>query len=164
MEKVIAVGVGQYVGNSGGSVVVAEIKSEIPKMSFITKHISITINKPVNEVYQFIVNAENLSKWATGLGGSSIRKINEEWIADSPMGLIKIKFADKNEFGVLDHTITLPNSSKFYVPMRVVSNDGASELIFTSFKLTDMSAEQFENDNNIVKADLEKLKEILENG
>ena len=35
------------------------------------------------------------------------KKVNEDWIAESPMGTVKVKFAEKNQFGVLDHDVTL---------------------------------------------------------
>jgi hypothetical protein len=43
-----------------------------------------------------------------GLSGS-IQKINEDSIAESPMGRVKVKFAEKNKFGVFDHDVTLPS-------------------------------------------------------
>jgi uncharacterized membrane protein len=48
------------------------------------RHISVSIERPPNEVYAFVSNPGNLPKWATGLG-SSIKKVNGEWIADAPM-------------------------------------------------------------------------------
>jgi uncharacterized membrane protein len=61
------------------------------------RHIGVSINRPANEVYEFASNPENLPKWATGLGGS-IRKVRGEWMADTPMGKAKIRFAEKNQF------------------------------------------------------------------
>ena len=70
------------------------------KTKLDVRHISVSINRPSNEVYEFASNPENLPKWATGLGGS-IRKVNGEWTADTPMGKAKIRFAKKNQFGIL---------------------------------------------------------------
>ena len=77
-------------------------------MTFMAKHISISINRSAAQVYEFASNPENLPKWAAGLSGS-IKKVNEDWIAESPMGRVKVKFAEKNKFGVLDHEVTLPS-------------------------------------------------------
>ncbi len=54
-------------------------------MTFTAKHISVSINRPAAQVYEFVSNPENLPKWAAGLSGS-IKKIDEDWIAESPMG------------------------------------------------------------------------------
>jgi uncharacterized membrane protein len=54
-------------------------------MTFTAKHISVSINRSAAQVYEFAANPENLPKWAAGLSGS-IRRVKEEWIAESPMG------------------------------------------------------------------------------
>jgi hypothetical protein len=63
------------------------------------------------------------------------KKIDEDWIAESPMGKVKVKFVEKNKFGVLDHDVTLPSGVKVYNPMRVFPNNDGSELIFTGCTL-----------------------------
>jgi hypothetical protein len=68
-------------------------------MTFMAKHIRVSINRPVGEVYEFASNPENLPQWAAGLSGS-IKQIDEDWIAESPMGRVRVKFAEKNKFGV----------------------------------------------------------------
>jgi uncharacterized protein YndB with AHSA1/START domain len=39
-------------------------------MTFIAKHISVSIERSAAEVYEFASNPENLPKWAGGLSGS----------------------------------------------------------------------------------------------
>jgi hypothetical protein len=125
------------------------------------QHISVSINRPANEVYEFASNPENLLQWATGLGGS-IRKVEEEWTADTPMGKVKIRFAEKNQFGILDHDIILESGVTFHNPMRVVPNGRSSELIFTLFRQPDMSDEKFLEDAKWVEKDLTILRDLLE--
>jgi hypothetical protein len=129
--------------------------------TFQAKHISISINKPAELVYSFVLNAENLPKWATGLS-SSIKKSGDEWIADSPMGKVKVRFAAQNDFGILDHEVTLPSGEKVLNPMRVFPNNNGSELVFTVFRLPGMTDDQYMKDTNMVANDLAALKEILE--
>lgn len=129
--------------------------------TFQAKHISISINKPAELVYSFVLNAENLPKWATGLS-SSIKKSGDEWIADSPMGKVKVRFAAQNDFGILDHEVTLPSGEKVLNPMRVFPNNNGSELVFTVFRLPGMTDDQYKKDTNMVANDLAALKEILE--
>ena len=130
-------------------------------MTFMAKHISISINRSAAQVYEFASNPENLPKWAAGLSGS-IRKVKEEWIAESPMGTVKVKFAEKNKLGVLDHEVTLPSGVKVYNPMRVFPNNDASELIFTLYRRSDVSDREFAQDAQSVEKDLAKLKTLLE--
>jgi Polyketide cyclase / dehydrase and lipid transport len=130
-------------------------------MTFTAKHISISINRPAAEVYEFASNPENLPKWAAGLSGS-IKQVGEDWLADSPMGTVKVKFARKNEFGVLDHDVTLPSGVTIYNPMRVFPNNDGSELVFTLYRRPDMSDRMVEEDARMVERDLARLKSVLE--
>lgn len=131
-------------------------------MTFPAKHISVSINRSASEVYQFAADPQNLPRWAEGLSRSTITRVDGKWVADSPMGKIKIKFVPSNEFGVLDHDVTLPSGEINHNPLRVVKNDRGSEVIFTLFRLPRMSDEDFENDGKLVEKDLRKLKSILE--
>ena len=123
-------------------------------------HISVSINRSADQVYEFASNPENLPKWAAGLSGS-IKKVNGNWIADSPMGTVKAKFAAKNKFGVLDHDVTLPSGEKAYNPMRVFPNNDGSEVIFNLYRRPEMSDQMFIEDAKMVTRDLEKLKTLL---
>ena len=130
-------------------------------MTFKSRHISVSINQPADQVYEFASNPENLPKWAAGLSGS-IKNVNGDWIAESPMGKVKIEFAAKNNFGILDHDVTLPSGEKVYNPMRVLPNNDGSELIFTLYRRPDMTDQMFAEDAEAVAKDLEKLKTLLE--
>jgi hypothetical protein len=130
-------------------------------MAFMAKHISVSINRAAPEAYDFVSNPENLPKWAAGLSGS-INKVDENWVAESPMGTVKINFAEKNQFGVLDHHVTLPSGVKVYNPMRVFPNNDGSELVFTLYRRPGMSDQEFTEDAKAVAADLTKLKALLE--
>jgi hypothetical protein len=125
------------------------------------RHISVSINRPPNEVYSFVSDPKNLPKWATGLGGS-IREVNGEWIADSPMGKITIKFAEENRFGILDHEVVLESGIKIDNPMRVIANGDGSEIFFTLIRQPEMSDAKFAEDARWVEKDLGILKGLLE--
>ncbi|MBI2519743.1 MAG: SRPBCC family protein [Bdellovibrio sp.] len=126
-----------------------------------SKNIGISINCPQNKVYDYVSNPSNLPRWASGLG-SSIDNVNGEWVANSPMGKIKIKFAEKNRYGVVDHNVTLESGISFYNPMRVLRNNDGCEVVFTLYRQPDMDDDKFKEDAEWIKKDLEKLKEILE--
>lgn len=130
-------------------------------MTLLCRHISVAINRPASEIYHYVSQPENLPKWAEGLSGS-IEKRGEEWIAQSPMGIVKIKFAAENEFGVLDHDVTTPEGHVFHNPMRVITNDSGSEVVFTLFRMPAISERDFEKDAAQILKDLKMLKSILE--
>jgi hypothetical protein len=126
-------------------------------MTFPAKHITITINRPAQQVYAFASNPENMPKWAAGLGGS-IQKMGDDWI----IGEVKVKFVDQNSFGVLDHEVTLPSGVTVYNPMRVVPNGDGCEFVFTLYRMPDVSDEDFARDAAAVESDLRTLKAMLE--
>lgn len=125
------------------------------------RHVSVSINRPPDEVYDFASNPENLPKWATGLG-AAIKKTDGEWVAEGSTGKVKIRFAEKNRFGILDHEVTPEPGEKVYVPMRVLPNGGGSEVVLTLFRRPEMSDKKFSEDAEWVRKDLNILKSLLE--
>ena len=125
------------------------------------KIISIGIARKPAAVYTFTANPKNLPKWASGLGGS-IKKSGSQWVADSPMGKVRIKFAQKNPFGILDHLVTLESGQAFDNPMRVQVNGKGSEVMFTLYRLPKTSDAAFAKDAKAIRHDLAKLKSLLE--
>jgi hypothetical protein len=79
------------------------------------------------------------------------------------MGRVKIRFANKNRFGILDHDVTLPSGEIFYNPMRVFPNNDGSELVFTLYQRPGMSDNDFTSDEEQIKSDLARLKTLIEN-
>jgi len=130
-------------------------------LTFLAKHIGVSVNRTSSEVYEYVSNPANLPKWAGGLSGS-IRKVDEDWIAESPMGTVKVRFVEKNKFGILDHDVMLPSGENVYNPIRVVPNNDGSELVFTLYQRPGMSDQMFAEDAEIVRQDLERLKNVLE--
>ena len=128
---------------------------------FEVRHVSVSINRSPRDVYQFVSNMENLPRWASGLG-STIQNVGGEWLADSPMGRITIRFADRNELGVLDHDVILESGTSVHNPLRVVPNGSGSEVTFTLFRLPGVSEDKFAEDAKWVQKDLNTLKRLLE--
>jgi hypothetical protein len=126
--------------------------------------LTVSINRDPRRVYEFISNLENLPKWASR-AFQSIKQVKGEWIVETPQGAAKVVLAQRNEFGVLDHYVSLPSLGvEVYVPMRVVKNGNGSEVIFTLFHASNMSEEKSAQDMKMVEQDLKNLKNIMEEG
>jgi Polyketide cyclase / dehydrase and lipid transport len=130
-------------------------------MTYVSRHVSVAIERPPADVYAFAGSPENLPRWAAGLGGSVTRE-GPDWVAESPMGRVTVRFADANDLGVLDHVVTLPSGEAVYNPMRVFGNDTGSEVVFTVYRRPGTTEEQFAADAAQVGADLHQLKTVLE--
>ena len=130
-------------------------------MMYPSRTLRVSINCPAGEVYRFVSNPENLPKWATAFC-TSVRKSNADWIVDTPEGAMKVRFADANDFGIVDHYVYPAPGVEVYVPMRVLPNGSGSEVLFTLFRLPDMSDAKHAADVRSVERDLRTLKKILE--
>ena len=130
---------------------------------FETKTLSVTINRDIDIVYRFISSPKNLPLWAKAFC-KSVRKFRTNWIIGTPAGSMKVRFAVKNSFGVLDHYIYPSPKIEIYVPMRVLPNGAASEVMFTLFRRPDMSRAEYLRDIGMVTRDLKSLKKHLEKG
>ncbi|MEX1215125.1 SRPBCC family protein [Saccharospirillum sp.] len=128
------------------------------------KHISTYINRTPKDVYAFASKPENLPSWAAGLARSEVKKDGDAWVAEAPFGKARIRFAEANEFGVMDHDVELDSGVVVHNPMRVVPNGNGSELIFTLLQQPGVSEDQFADDAQAVSKDLRALKELLEGG
>ena len=95
-------------------------------MQYVSKHISVPIPLPVDVVYARASDPANPPRWAPGLVTGGIRRLDDERVAESAVGTIRIPFADPTAHGVLDHLVTLADGEAQLKPMRAVPNcDGA---------------------------------------
>lgn len=126
------------------------------------KHISIYIARRPEEVYAFASDPRNLPRWAAGLARSDVRRDGDAWVAEAPFGSVRIQFAPRNAFGVLDHDVRLESGVTVHNAMRVLPNGDGSEFVFTLVRQPGMSDQQFADDARAVEADLATLRKLLE--
>ncbi|MRG47214.1 SRPBCC family protein [Chitinophaga sp. SYP-B3965] len=125
-------------------------------------NLSISINRNADEVYTFISNAENLPQWAAGLC-TSIQKTETENVWRINGGEARVRFVEKNKFRVADHYVRAkPGAKEVYIPIRVLDHDGTSEVVFTLFRLPEMTDDEFKRDMGAVQKDLQTIKEVIE--
>jgi hypothetical protein len=125
-----------------------------------THTVSVGIAVEPAKVYAWASDPANLPTWAPGFV-QSIEKRGQDWIATTTLGEVRFRFAAINDFGVLDHDVELP-SGTFHNPMRVIPNGKGSEVLFTLIQLPGISDEQFKTDMDTVRADLNKLRTVME--
>ena len=63
-----------------------------------------------------------------------MRPDGDSWIAETAQGLVRVRFAASNAFGVLDHYVRPVAGREIAVPMRVVPNGAGSEVLITVFQ------------------------------
>lgn len=104
-----------------------------------------TIERPPAEVYAYVCDPNNLPKWASGLSGA-----------------VKVRFVERNPYGVLDHFVKVDSGPEVYMPMRVFPNGEGAEVLLTVFRQPGVTEEKFVDDTQWVRRDLEALKALLE--
>jgi len=128
-----------------------------------SRSLSVSIECSLERAYDFLSLPENFPKWASGLAGS-LRKIDGQWVAETPEGPMKVRFSERNAHGVLDHWVYPQAGAQIYIPMRVVPNGSGCELILTLFRLPEMTDEKLAADAAWVMRDLTAAKHLLERG
>ena len=131
------------------------------RMPSDSRHVSEWIDRPAADVYEYASNPANLPNWAPGLG-KSVENVDGQWFVETDSGRVGVAFAERNEYGVLDHDVTLPSGEVINNPMRVVRHGNGSEVVFSVRRLPGLSDEDFARDAGLVKADLTRLKHVLE--
>jgi hypothetical protein len=126
------------------------------------QHVSVSIARRPDEVYEFASDPSNLPRWAAGLARTEVRQDGDAWVADAPFGKVRVRFAERNALGVMDHDVTLESGVSVHNAMRVVPNGDGSEFIFTLIRRPGMSDTHFARDKAAVEADLKTLKDLLE--
>lgn len=127
-----------------------------------SRTISVTVNRNYREAYDFASMPENMHKWASGLSNRPLENAHGAWIAETPDGRMTVRFAERNEFGVLDHHVIPPSGDPIYVPVRVVANGSGCDVTLTVFRRPGVSEEEFDRDTDWVSRDLNRLKALLE--
>ena len=126
-----------------------------------SKTLTVSIDCSPKKVYAFVSNAKNLPKWAKTFC-KSVKKTGRQWLMNTSLGPLKLRFAPKNNLGVLDHFIKPPKGQDIVVPMRVISNGKTSEVVFTLFQRPGMTDADFYRDIGMVQQDLKTLRAALE--
>jgi hypothetical protein len=129
--------------------------------AFESRHLSTHIDRSAQDVYDYASNPENLPAWAPGLG-TSVELVDGKLYAESPMGRVIVAFAPRNDYGVVDHDVTLPSGETIYNPMRVIAAGGAAEVLFSVRRRPGMTDVEFARDAEAVQADLDSLKKLME--
>jgi hypothetical protein len=113
------------------------------------------------DLIAFLVDVHNWKTWAPWIRAVS-RSSARDWTLDTDAGPMKVRFAEQNALGVLDHEVTLASGVTVLNSMRVLPNGSGSELVMVVFQSPEASTEQFERDVQAVRDDLARIKTVAE--
>jgi len=131
-------------------------------MTTDTLHLGTRIARPVADVYAFTSDPANLPRWAPGLG-AQVEQVDGQWFVLTPQGRARVTFAPPNAYGVLDHEVVTPTGLVVHVPLRAVADgDDACDVVFTLRRTPGMTDADLARDADLVRADLARLRQVLE--
>ncbi len=126
-----------------------------------SRTISVSIRCDPGKAYAYLSDPRNLPAWAPGLC-TAIERADEDWIAATPGGPVRVRFVARNALGVLDHYVRAEPGAEVLNPMRVVPNGSGCELMFTLFQRPGMGDDELAADAALVEADLDRARTLLE--
>ena len=127
-----------------------------------TVTISISVARPWQEVYAQLWHPKQFPKWASGLSKADLNAEGDWWSGEGPEGHIRVKFTDRNEFGILDHWVDVGHEMIAYIPLRALENGEGAEVVLTLFRIPGISDAKFAEDQDWVRRDLASLKTWIE--
>ena len=83
-------------------------------------------------------------------------------MVDTDESSVGIRFEPENRLGVADHWVTIEPEVEVYNALRIVPNGEGTEVVFTFFQTPDLTEADFVAATDIVAADLQTLKSVLE--
>lgn len=126
-----------------------------------SRHLARVVAAEPDAVYAVARDPEQLPRWAAGLATGAAATEGEDLVVESPMGCVRVRFAARNPYGVLDHAVTLPSGDTVTNPLRVLPHPDGSEVVFT-IRQGAASDADFARDCAQVEADLARLAELVE--
>lgn len=114
--------------------------------------------------YVLAADPKRLPDWASGLAKSALVPHGDHWIVRTPeSGDARMRFAPRNDFGVLDHWVAPEGVPEVYLPFRVIGvRPDACELQFTLLRQPHMDDAAFERDAGWIARDLQSLRSLIE--
>jgi hypothetical protein len=127
--------------------------------------ITVSIRRPCAEVFEFLADPMNFTRWASVPGSIMESMGGTDWLVDVPSGRRVIRFTPRNPYGVFDYQIFEPGESCGpTTPVRLVPNQEGADLQLTWFRRADTSDAQFRSEIEWARSDLQRLKTLLEGG
>ena len=118
--------------------------------------VTVTIDRPAAEVYEYAADPRNLPAWSFV---ESISPLGDGWAAVVGDAVSVMRFVPRNGHGVLDHEVRLGSGDVVHVPMRVFGNGAGSAVTLTVFRRPGVDLEA---DVAAVETDLAALQALLE--
>ena len=125
--------------------------------------LTVEIARPVEDVYNFLVDPANLAGWTLVQNGRPEPAAGpNSWAYDGPRGLVIVHFTPPNPFLVLDYRMQVGPQVIHAAHVRVIRNGGGTVLTHTSVQQPVVSDAMFASEEEWMMSDLLVLKTLME--
>ena len=125
--------------------------------------INIQIQRPVEEVYAFLGDPQNLASWTMVENGRQVPDSGPlVWAFEGPRGAVLVHFTPPNAHFIMDYTVWMSGDIRQAGYVRLIGNGEGTEMIHTSIQQPDISDAEFESEAEWLTSDLLVLKSLLE--
>ncbi|MGV8853182.1 MAG: SRPBCC family protein [Devosia sp.] len=125
--------------------------------------VTVLINRPIEDVYDFLVEPANLARWTTvGPGQAEPEQGPLVWSFLGPQGLVRVRFTPPNRFYVLDYTLQSGPHVWQSSSVRLIRNGNGCVLTHTSVQQPLVADDVFASEQEWLGSDLLVLKSLLE--
>jgi len=125
--------------------------------------LTVLINRPIQDVYDFLVEPANLARWTlVGPGQAEPEEGPLVWSFDGPHGLVLVRFTPRNAFFVLDYSLQSGPHVWQSSSVRLIRNGNGCVLTHTSVQQSLVSDAVFASEEEWLYSDLLVLKTLME--
>jgi uncharacterized membrane protein len=121
---------------------------------------AVSIDGPVEQVFDFLADPANLPKWAVGFC-HSIRRDGDHWMVTTAGGEVSIRYVTDRELGVVDFYISPAPGIEAAAFSRVLPRGGGAEYVFTQFQAPGMPDEVFTGQVHALLEELRILQSLI---
>lgn len=124
--------------------------------------VQLTIARSWREVCEYLAQPLGFPAWASWIG-PTLRQERGEWTVRRPQGArAKVRFSERNAFGVADHWLLEDEDRAVFVALRAVPHGEASEVLLTFFRDKGCGDAAWHDQQQAMQRDLGRLKATLE--
>lgn len=123
--------------------------------------VSVAIALRPEHVWEFV---SDLNKWKQFSDfGKNLEQVSDtEWVTHTSQGDVKVIPKFDKERMLLDHVCILASGEEQFIPYRVVPNGDGAELIMTNFQGETSSDEEYAEQLQWMREELDTIKKLLE--
>jgi uncharacterized protein YndB with AHSA1/START domain len=133
-------------------------------MMLDTETFGYAIARPFAEVYEFLLDPKNYSKWASSLELPMRHLGGRDWAAETTVGSRIVRFPERNDFGVLDYGLMVAAGDPVHpAGLWAIASGAGTQLVYTNFRWPGMTDAAWASAKSWITADYLGLQSLLEN-